>query len=104
MNYFDINEKLKEELVSKYQAFYAKTVFLSAGNLLLPEPFYETAVLWEKNTDKKTLQKAYKLIVKQQKKLGEQMTDPIFEYSLERPSMVWATFIQPLSDAKYIED
>jgi hypothetical protein len=104
VNYFDINEKLKEELVLNYQAIFAKTIFLSAGNLLLPEPFYETAVLWEKNTDIEILQKAYKLIVKHQKKLGEQMTDPIFEYSLQKPSMVWATFTQPLSDAKYIED
>lgn len=104
MNYFDINEKLKEELVLNHQAFFAKTIFLSAGNLLLPEPFYETTVLWEKNTDTETLQKAYKIIVKQQKKLDEQMTDPLFEYSLGRPSMVWATFTQPLSDTKYTID
>ena len=102
MNYFDINEKLKEELVLNHQAFLAKTIFLSAGNPLLPEPFYETVVLWQKNTDIEILQKAYKLIVKHQKKLDEQMTSPIFEYSLERPSMVWATFIQPLSDANYL--
>lgn len=104
MNYFDINEKLKEELVLNHYAFFAKTIFLSAGNALLPEPFYETVVLWHANTSMEILQEAYKLIVKHQKKLDEQMTDPIFEYSLERPSMAWATFIQPLSDADYMQD
>lgn len=104
MNYFETNEKLKEELILKHQAFFAKTIFLSAGNLLLPEPFYETVVLWEKNTDMEILQKAFKLITKQQKKLDERMTDPLFEYSLGHPSMVWATFTQPLSDANYTDN
>lgn len=101
MNYFEVNEKLKEELVLNHKAFFAKTVFLSAGVLLLPEPFYETTVLWKENEDLEVLKKAFNTIKKYQKKLKEQMTEAIFEYNLGRPAIVWATFTDPLSSANY---
>lgn len=101
MNYFEINEKLKEELLLNHQAFFTKSVFLSSGGLLLPEPFYETTALWKKGTGQEILSGACKLIKKYQKELGEQMTDMIFEYNNGHPAMVWATFTLPLSDANY---
>lgn len=94
MNYFEINEKLKEELCLKHKAFFAKTIFLSAGAPILPEPFYETIVLWEKDEDLKNIKAASKTIKKYQKKLKEQMTDVLFEYNTGHPALVWATFTE----------
>jgi hypothetical protein len=94
MNYFEINEKLKEELCLNHKAFFAKTIFLSAGAVILPEPFYETTVLWEKDEDMNVIKNAYKIVRKYQKKLKEQMTEAIFEYNTGHPALVWATFTQ----------
>jgi hypothetical protein len=104
VTYFEINEILKEELVLNHQSFFTKSVFLSSGGLLLPEPFYETKALWQKNVEKQTLTNAYKIIQKYQRELGDQMTEAIFEYSNGYPSMVWATFVKPLSDVDYGEN
>jgi hypothetical protein len=95
MDLFAINEKIKDEMLLNHKAFFAKTIFLSAGAVILPEPFYETTVLWDKEEDIETIQKAVKSTSKLQKKLKDHMTEMIFEYNLGHPALVWATFITP---------
>jgi hypothetical protein len=97
MDIFAINEKIKDEMVLNHKAFFAKTIFLSAGALILPEPFYETTVLWDKEENMETIHKAIKGTLKYQKKLKDHMTEIIFEYNLGHPALVWATFIEPES-------
>lgn len=94
MNFFELNEELKEKLVLDYKAFYAKTTFFKKGVLLLPEPFYETVVLWNKDVDTYIIEKAASLIGYYKQEIDEnaEMTSILFEYSLGRPSLLWSIF------------
>jgi len=94
MNFFDYNESLKEELVLNFRAVYAKTTFFKNGVLLLPEPFYETIVVWDKTIDGYTLEKAASVVNKYRYDINEksEMTDILFEYNLGRPSFLWSIF------------
>jgi len=91
---FELNEKLKEKLVSEYGAFDAVTHFFEKGVPLIPEPFSETIVRWEKDVDEEMFSKALQFIVLA--KLGidkvAEMTDPQLEISMGHPQVVWGIF------------
>jgi len=91
---FKLNELLKEELVLKYEAKYAKTEFFKNGTLIVNEPFLETIVVWEKGTDLKILSNALKEVVTAREQINKiaEMTLPLLETSLGRPQLVWAIF------------
>ena len=94
MNFFELNEELKDKLVQDYGAFYAKTTFFKDGVLLLPEPFYETIVIWEKGVDAYLLEKSSALIGYYREEINKnsEMTQILFEYTLGRPSLLWSIF------------
>lgn len=97
---FDINERVKEDLVNYFAAHKAKTVFRKAGNFINPEPYLETEIFWESPKMFKTINNDIfdemidmlyeaKLEVT---KLGGQMTEPMFELHSGSPVMVWAMY------------
>jgi hypothetical protein len=85
--YFQLNEKLKEELVLKYEAFEVKTIFYPNGFSIVPYPFYESIARWHKA-------RGMAKIWKYQKKINDlcEMSDPVFETSYGHPQIVWAIF------------
>jgi hypothetical protein len=94
MNFFELNEELKDKLVLDYGAYFAKTTFFKDGVLLLPEPFYETIVIWNKDTETYIIEKAAALVgyYKHEINKNAEMTDLLFEYTLGRPSLLWSVF------------
>ena len=92
--YFQLNEKLKEELVLKYEAFEVKTIFYPTGFSIVPYPFYESIARWHKDVDEKILAKGMAKIWKYQEKINDlcEMSDPVFETSYGHPQIVWAIF------------
>jgi hypothetical protein len=96
MTAFELNELLKDDLVLNHGAIEAKTIFFKEGVLLMPEPFYETSVLWERDTSMKELQEAFDTFNKYREKINNTdgyVSKPIFEYSLGRPNLLWSTFL-----------
>lgn len=91
---FELNEKLKETLVLQFSAFEAKSQFFKNGVTLIPEPFLETIVRWEKDVDEETFSKALQFIVLAKLDIDKvaDMTDPQLEISMGHPQVVWATF------------
>lgn len=103
---FELNEKLKEELVLNYQAKLAKTVFHEKGTILVEEPFLETEIIW--NTDDlyykvgaekmKNIGKLIKDAKLEISNLGGYMTDPAIEWNKGFPVLVWAQFFKPQTE------
>lgn len=94
MNFFELNEELKEKLVLEYGAFFAKTTLFKDGVLLLPETFYETIVIWNKETEPYVIEKAAASVgyYKNEINKNAEMTDLLFEHTLGRPSLLWSIF------------
>jgi hypothetical protein len=99
--FFEINEKLKEDLVNFFGSSKAKTVYRKAGNFLNPEPYLETEVFWTlkefKGMDKggDIMDEMSDLLFETKQeisKLGGQMTEPNFELHTGCPVLVWAIF------------
>jgi hypothetical protein len=91
---FDLNEKLKETLVMQFSAFEAKSQIFNDGVPLIPEPFLETIVRWDKDVDPDLFAKALQFIVLAKLDIDKiaDMTDPEIEISMGHPQVVWATF------------
>jgi hypothetical protein len=100
MNFFELNEELKDILVSEYEVIYAKTKLFKDGVLLIPETFYETIIIWDKGVHTNIIRKAVKLIQRYRNEINKEshMTDLIFELNLGRPSALWSIF--PEKEAK----
>jgi hypothetical protein len=94
MTFFELNEELKEKLVTDCGAILAKTTFFKDGVLLLPEPFYETIIIWNEETESYIIEKAAALIGSYQQEINKnsEMTDILLEYSFGRPSLLWSIF------------
>jgi hypothetical protein len=92
--FFQLNEKLKEELVLKCEAFEAKTVFYPNGFSIVPYAFYETIVRWHKDVDENVMVKSMKKILKSRKNINDlcEMSMPTFETAYGHPQIVWAIF------------
>jgi len=96
MTLFELNELLKDDLVLNHGAIQAKTIFFKEGVTLMPEPFYETSVLWEKGISLEDLKKAFIAFQTHREKINNTegyVSKPIFEYSLGRPNLLWSTFL-----------
>lgn len=93
--FFQLNEKLKEELVLKYEAFEAKTTFYPNGVPIIPHPFYESIARWHKDADEKMVARGMAKIWKYREKINKlcEMSDPVFETSHGHPQLVWAIFL-----------
>lgn len=97
---FDINERVKEDLVNYFAAHKAKTVFRKTGNFLITEPYLETEIFWEspkvfKSINNDIFDEMADMLHEAKievANLGGQMTEPIFELHSGRPIMVWAMF------------
>ena len=97
---FEINEKIKEEMVLGFFANKAKTTLHKNGSYYLSDPFLETEITWESRKDfqKISLKRAEEmgdLLRKLQadvSELGGQMTPPMFEFHKDVPLLVWAQF------------
>lgn len=100
--FFQLNEKLKEELVLKYEAFEAKTVFHPNGFMIVPYPFYETIVRWHKDVDEKIMVKVMSKILRTRKTINDlcEMSMPTFETSYGHPQIVWAIFPDDIGGLK----
>ena len=100
MTCFELNEKLKEALCLKYGAFFAKTLWLPNGCIPMPEPFYETTVLWEKETEFDEIKKCRRTINTYRKKIDKvgHMTEVVFEYNTGHPALVYGVFLTPYKD------
>ena len=98
-NIFNLNEKLKEDIVNFFQAYKAKTVYRETGVFMIFEPYLETEVYWDLTSFKglrgDILEEFTDMILDAQEeviKLGGQMTDPVFEKHPNNMLLVWGTF------------
>lgn len=98
---FDINERLKDDLINYFAAHKAKTVYRKSGNFLIFEPYLETEIFWPskeafKAVNGDVLDEMVDMLFdakKEIKNLGGQMTEPVFElHEGDVPVMVWALF------------
>lgn len=97
---FDLNEKLKEELVLNYGAKLARTILHEKGTFLIEEPFLETDIIWDSKElysdigpeKLKTVGKMIKAVKEEILKLGGYMTNPTIEWNKNFPVLVWAQF------------
>jgi hypothetical protein len=96
---FEINEKLKEDLINFFGAYKAKTVYRKKGNFLVKDPYLETETYWSlkdfKGINNDIFDEMTDLLFdtkKQISKLGALMTEPTFELFTGQPLLVWAIF------------
>ena len=98
---FDINERLKEDLINYFAAYKAKTIYRKTGNFLILEPYLETEIFWDsteafKAIDGDIADEMVDMLFDAKKEvanLGGQMTEPIFElHEGRKPVMIWALF------------
>lgn len=98
---FQINEKIKEDLVSFFGAQKAKSIYREKGVFLIDEPFLETEIVWEsfkffKDPNNDILNEMADMLFdasQEIKKLGGLMTEPHMEvHSGGTPVMVWGIF------------
>ena len=92
---FELNEKLKENLVLEYKAKKALTRTFLNGVPIIPEPFLETIVTWNNDVDEITLSKALTFIMLAKIDIDKvcHMTNPQLEILNNRPpQIIWSTF------------
>jgi hypothetical protein len=80
MTGFDLNEKIKERCVQK-GAKLAITQFFKKGVPIIPEPFYETSILYDANTPLSVITEAFNTILKYKQVFDQYFffTDPLVE-------------------------
>jgi beta-glucosidase/6-phospho-beta-glucosidase/beta-galactosidase len=92
---FELNEKLKETLVSEFKAKLAISRTFNNGVPIIPEPFLETNIIWDKDIDDKTLSKALTIIMLAKLDIDKvcHMTNPQLEITNGRPiQIIWSIF------------
>lgn len=94
MTIFELNEKLKDDLVMNYGAWEAKSQLFNHGVIIIPEKFLETIVRWEKDTDEQLIKKGINKILDFKDEISKKctMTDIQYETSYGHPQIVWALF------------
>lgn len=94
MNFFELNEELKEKLVQDYSATLAKTTYFKDGVLLLPEPFYETMVTWDEDLDLDVVNNVIYLIKYYREEINKNshMTELLFEFTFGKSTILWSIF------------
>lgn len=93
---FEFNERVKETLVKDYQAKLAITKTFLSGVPIIPEPFLETAILWDSSVSHSILAKALQFILLSKIDIDKiaDMTTPQLEIINDTPQIVWAIFNQ----------
>jgi hypothetical protein len=91
---FELNEKLKEDLVMNYGAWEAKSTLFNQGVVIIPEKFLETIVRWEKDADEELMKKGIDKILDFKDEITKKctMTDIQYETSYGHPQILWALF------------
>jgi hypothetical protein len=97
MTGFELNEKIKEHCVQK-GAKAAVTQFFKDGVLIMPEPFYETTIVFTDDTPLNVITESYYKII-QYKSVFDRyffFTDPLVERNEERKiiQIVYAIFLE----------
>jgi hypothetical protein len=94
MTIFEENEKLKEYMVTSLSAWEAKSKFFPEGVIIIPEPFLETIVRWDKDTDEFLIANAIKMALDFKEKMDERcfVTDVQYETEYGHPQILWAIF------------
>jgi len=92
---FELNEILKNNLITEYKATIALTRTFLNGVPIIPEPFLETVVTWDNDADDITLSKALTFILLSKVVIDKvcHMTNPQLEIINNRPpQIIWSTF------------
>ena len=94
MTIFEENEKLKEDLVMSLSAWEAKSKYFDKGVLIIPEPFLETIVRWDKDSEPELISKAINKILNFKDEMDKRcfVTDVQYETSYGHPQLVYAIF------------
>lgn len=94
MTIFELNEKLKEDLVINCGAWEAKSIIFKDGVVIIPEPFLETIVRWDKDTESELIAKGINKILDFKQKMDTRcfVTDVQYEVSYGHPQALWAIF------------
>jgi hypothetical protein len=94
MNIFEKNEKLKDEMILTYKAWEAKSKYFNQGVMIIPEPFLETVVRWDKDSDQDLIKKAINKILDFRDEMDKRcfVTDVQYETCYGHPQVVYAIF------------
>jgi len=99
MTAFELNEELKDRCIL-LNATKAITTYFKKGFPLLPEPFWETIIIFPINTQKNLIRVVFSLIKEYMKCFEENeynCADPVLEFSFGAPRIVYAIFPGDLS-------
>jgi hypothetical protein len=91
---FELNEKLKEDLVLNCGVWEAKSIIFKKGVIIIPEPFLETTIRWEKDTDAVLIAKGINKILKFKEEMDLRcfVTDIQYETVYGHPQALWGIF------------
>jgi len=91
---FDFNETLKEKLCLDFGAFEAKSRFFENGVPLIPEPFLETTVRWDKDCEGKKIEMGIKKVLEFKDDMEKRcfVTDVQLETVYGHPQIIWGIF------------
>jgi hypothetical protein len=94
MSIFDENEKLKEDFVQHYGAWEAKSIWFGNGVKIIPEPFLETTIRWEKDSDATLIEKAIVKLCRFKENMENRcfITPPQMETVYGHPQLIWGIF------------
>ena len=94
MTIFEENEALKEIFVLEYGAWEAKSIYFEKGVPIIPEPFLETTVRWEKDADEELIKKAMKDVNEFKDRVEKRcfVTDVQNETVYGHPQIIWGIF------------
>ena len=94
MTIFEENEKLKDDLVMNFGVWEAKSKFFKKGVAIIPEPFLETIVRWDKDTESELIANGIKKILTFKVEMDKRcfVTDVQYETCYGHPQAVYAIF------------
>ena len=77
-----------------YGAWEAKSIIFKEGVAIIPEPFLETMIRWDKDTESSLIAEGIKkiLVFKQEMDARCFVTDVQYEVSYGHPQALWAIF------------
>lgn len=77
-----------------YGAWEAKSTIFKDGVTIIPDPFLETIVRWEKDTEPQIIEKGIRKLFDFKDEIDKRcfMTDVQFETSYGHPQVIWALF------------
>ena len=99
---FNLNEKLKEDLILNYQAKRAETTHYPNGMMFIPERFFETMVYWDSKVEEQVIENALDVIEKSKKDLEPYcyFDGPMVQNENKKIIIIWALFDKQVLDDK----